>query len=225
MNQETVKATSGAQAVETEERILDIAERLFAEHGVEATSIRDITGAAKANLGAINYHFGTKQELVAAVVNRRLGPLMERRLALLDEIERKAGDRSPALEALLEAMIRPMIDGSFAEGEQNASFKKLIARCHGEPNETVKLLVRGEFKIIMSRFSAAFLRALPGLTHDELSWKLKFVFGALHHTILTLSQGEPTPVRLRKKLNEKELVQRLVAFTAAGMRASIQDTH
>jgi AcrR family transcriptional regulator len=221
MNQLSIEGTHVAQVAETKERILDTAERLFAERGVEATSIRDITGAAEANLGSINYHFGTKQELVAAVFNRRLGPLTERRLVLLDEIARKAGDKSTTLEAILEVMIRPMIVGSFVDGKKNASFMRLMARCHSEPNAEVKRLVRAQFQKLMSRFSAAYLNALPGLTHDELSWQLRFVFGALHHTVLTLSQEGPAPVRLRKKLNEGELVQRLVAFAAAGMRASI----
>src|SRR5260370_18649931 len=148
---------------------------------------------------------------------------MERRLGLLDEIERKTGDKSPALEALLDAMMRPMIVGRFVEGKKNALFMRLMARCHSEPNAEVKQLVRAQFQKTMSRFSAAFLNALPGLALHELSWQLRFVFGALHHTVLILSQEGATHVHQHKKLNEEELVQRLVAFAAACMRASIVD--
>src|SRR5579859_3138455 len=106
----------------TRETILDTAERLFAERGVAATSIRDITGAAGVNLGAINYHFGTKQDLVAAVFTRRLEPVSNRQWALLDEVEREAGGQPPRLEALIEAMIRPSVERSFAAGKRDTAF-------------------------------------------------------------------------------------------------------
>ena len=83
----------------TKEKILDTAERLFADRGLEATSIRDITTAAGANLGAINYHFGTKQKLIVAALNRHLEPVDRQRLALLGEAERRAGNKPPAVEA------------------------------------------------------------------------------------------------------------------------------
>ena len=56
---------------ETKTRILDAAERLFAQDGIKATSLRAITEAAAANLAAVNYHFGSKEALVHAVYGRR----------------------------------------------------------------------------------------------------------------------------------------------------------
>jgi len=110
MNRRGVKKTVKSGTAETKERILDAAERLFADRGFEATSIRDITGAADVNLASINYHFRTKRELIAAVFIRRVGPINQRRLTLLDEIEQKAGPKPPTVEALIEAMIRPAAD-------------------------------------------------------------------------------------------------------------------
>ena len=75
-------------AIDTKERILDVAEHLFADSGFTATSLRDITSAAGVNLASVNYHFGSKEGLLSAVLHRRIGPLNERRLARLDEIER-----------------------------------------------------------------------------------------------------------------------------------------
>ena len=59
----------------TKERILDSAESLFMEHGFEATGLRQITAAADVNLAAVNYHFGSKEELFEAVLTRRLDPM------------------------------------------------------------------------------------------------------------------------------------------------------
>jgi AcrR family transcriptional regulator len=220
MNQSGVQKSAVAPAAETKTRILDAAERLFAEHGLEATSIRDITGAIGANLGAINYHFKTKQDLILAIFNRRVEPVNQRRLALLDEVERKAGGKLPTVEALLEAMVRPVVEHGFADPKGDFTFMRLIGRCFSEPNAEVAELIRAHFQKTMSRFTAAFLRVLPGLSPEELFWRVGFTFGALQHTLHTLGKADLMPAHLRKKLDAEELIQRLISFAAAGMKAS-----
>jgi AcrR family transcriptional regulator len=208
-----------AHAANTRETLLDTAEQLFAKRGVAATSVRDITGAAGANLGAINYHFGTKQELVLAVFSRRIFPVAERQLALLDNAERKTGGEPPRLEALLEAMIRPSVEQSFAEGKRNTAFMRLIARCLSEPNPEVKRWVQGRLQKVMARFVVLVERARPNLSHEEALWRTKFTLGALVNTLQTTGQEGSLPPDLRKGLDAEALIRRLVAFTAAGMRA------
>src|SRR5437773_1036650 len=90
----------------TRSRILDVAEELFGERGLDRVSIRNITRIARVNLAAINYHFGSKEDLIAAVFERRVVPVNEARLAALDRVEKSAGRRIPKLEAVLEAFIR-----------------------------------------------------------------------------------------------------------------------
>ena len=80
--------------VATKDRILDAAEALFMEHGFEATSLRSITAAAAVNLAAVNYHFGSKEELFQAVLTRRLDPMNQERLDLLTALEREPSPRS-----------------------------------------------------------------------------------------------------------------------------------
>src|SRR6266513_6418043 len=84
----SLSETRGAAA--TKERILDAAEGLFMEHGFEATSLRSITATAAVNLAAVNYHFGSKEELFQAVLTRRLDPMNQERLDLLTKLERGA---------------------------------------------------------------------------------------------------------------------------------------
>src|SRR5947208_16884641 len=87
----SLSETRGAAA--TKERILDSAESLFMEHGFEATSLRSITAAAAVNLAAVNYHFGSKEELFQAVLTRRLDPMNHARLSFLKR-------RQPASDVL-----------------------------------------------------------------------------------------------------------------------------
>ena len=77
---------------ETREKILDTAERLIGEQGYAATSLRQIITEAGVNLAAVHYHFGSKEELLDAVVMRKAGPVNEARLAALDLVEQEAGD-------------------------------------------------------------------------------------------------------------------------------------
>src|ERR1043165_10017836 len=94
----------------TRVELLDAAERLFSQNGVEGTSVRDIIKAAGANLGAINYHFGTKDRLALEVFARRLEPVNRERIARLNTLEAAAGRKKLKLEQILDAMIRPALE-------------------------------------------------------------------------------------------------------------------
>jgi AcrR family transcriptional regulator len=208
---------------ETRARVLDAAEQLFAERGIEAVSIRDITRAAGANLAAINYHFGTKQELVAEIFSRRLTPLNQKRLALLDVAEQKAGAKPARLEVILEALIRPAVEQSFDCTCGSKTFMQLFGRCLSEPDAAVERLIHSHFEKIIQRFNAAILRTLPRLSEQELFWRVSFIGGALHHALLISGKPSLMPLGMHKRLNTEELIHRLIAFAAAGLRARHTD--
>ena len=96
-------------AADTKEQILDVAERLFADRGFPATPLRDITSEAGVNLASVNYHFGSKEALLAAVLERRLRPVNARRLELLDAIESAAGNGAPNAEEVIRAFSLPAV--------------------------------------------------------------------------------------------------------------------
>ena len=84
---------SEVRNIDTRERILDAAERLFMTHGFDGASMRQITGEAAVNLAAVNYHFGSKEALMQEVFRRRLDWLNDERIRVLDEMEEAAGDK------------------------------------------------------------------------------------------------------------------------------------
>src|SRR5436189_1262804 len=92
------KPVLDATSADTKTRILDAAELLFMEHGFEATSLRQLTAAASVNLAAVNYHFGSKEELFQAVLTRRLDPMNQERIDLLDRLEKDAAGRALSCE-------------------------------------------------------------------------------------------------------------------------------
>ncbi|MGO8674947.1 MAG: TetR/AcrR family transcriptional regulator [Limisphaerales bacterium] len=206
-------------ATQTRERILDAAERLFAEHGLERVSTRDITALAEANVGAINYYFGSKEGLVFAVFDRRLRPITEERLTALDEVERGAGKAAPKAEAVLRAYIRPAVQHALNPTGGGASFAKLMGRLVGEPGTTVvEKLKRTHFDPLSQRYDAALRRAVPTLSEEALVCGKTFIVGSLHYLLLMLDQSLPCIVH--RTPNCDDLVRRLVRFAAAGLRAA-----
>src|SRR5688572_13920940 len=91
-------ATPSRTTLSTKEALLDAAETLLAQHGVAGASARDITKEAGANLGAINYHFGSKDNLVMEVFARRMRPMNKERIAQLDALENSTGPGGPKIE-------------------------------------------------------------------------------------------------------------------------------
>jgi len=215
----TAEPRAEGSATQTRGRILDAAERLFAERGLEGVSTRDITALARANVGAINYYFGSKERLVFAVFDRRLTPITAERLAALDEVERAAGKAAPKAEAVLRAYIRPAVEHALNPKWGSASFAKLMGRLVGEPGTTtVERLKKAHFDRLAKRYDAALLRAIPTLSKEGLVCGKTFIVGSLHYLLLMLDQS--LPCLTDRTPDCDDLVKRLVRFSAAGLRAA-----
>lgn len=206
----------------TREALLDAAERLLARQGVAATSTRDIIKAAGANLGAINYHFGSKDRLVLEVFARRFRPLNETRLARLDALEQAAGGRALTLEQIVEVLVRSAVEAHEAKSGE-ASFLQLICRGFQEPNPEVKAFIEKEFAEVAKRLNAAILKTAPELPPGELFWRMRFFFGALHQGLDAWSRFEtmprPDPNVQPARLDREAFIRLMVAFVTGGFAA------
>jgi AcrR family transcriptional regulator len=201
--------------------LLDAAERLFAESGVEGTSVRAITKAAGANLGAINYHFGTKERLALEVFARRLEPLNRERIARLDALESGAGRRKLKLESIIDALVRPAVEGAEQTAAKCDDLMRVVSRSFQEPNPEVKKFVEQQFSEVIRRFDTAMLRVLPSLDAAELFWRMTFLFGALHHGQQVWLRFDLLPtVHLHDaavKPDREGFIRRFIAFVCAGL--------
>jgi AcrR family transcriptional regulator len=216
-----------AQAAATHDRILDAAERLFAEHGVAGTSVRAITEQAQVNVAAVNYHFGTKENLVRAVIARRLSGLEAARAAALDGVERRADreGRAPTVRELVEALIAPVFAQALSEDAGWPHFIRFVSRLAWEPG--VEELAPPESSMrLFERFDAALRRAAPALGADDGKrlWRLAFMRGAMQHTLLMITAlragRAPKGMPLAEAAAATDLDtirQELTAFVAAGL--------
>jgi AcrR family transcriptional regulator len=190
---------------ETQGKILDTAERLFGEQGYAGTSLRQIISEAGVNLAAIHYHFGNKEELLDHVIMRKAKPVNEERLALLDRYEAEAGSASVPLEKLLQAFLGPPL----SRIKESPGFGRLMGRLYGEG--LMPSIAEKHFHTVVSRFGAAFGRALPHLSEQELAMRRQFMVGAMAHTMLFACQRFSTDGGL--------LMRELLAFIVGGLRA------
>ncbi len=201
---------------DTRESLLDAAEALFSEHGIEAASLRQITQQAGANLAAVNYHFGSKDGLVQAVFARRLRPLNEERLRLLGECDLKADD---AVEQVLRSFLLPILRMRQERPDGIRDFGRLMGRAYSEPSETVREMVTEEVRPSIDHYLEAFRIILPNLDEAERIWRFHFVAGAMAHTIACNHMLERFSGGLCQSTNPEEALGQLVTFLAAGLRA------
>jgi AcrR family transcriptional regulator len=158
----------------TRERILDEAERLFAERGFDATSLRAITAAAGVNLAAVNYHFGSKQGLLREAMRRRIEPVNAERLRRLDAAIERAGGGVPAVREIIDAFVRPAVE-AFVDVEPTCFMGMVRLLYSGEVGAE---FFRDLFGPVVQRF-AILQEALPGVSAAELSWRFHFMVGGM----------------------------------------------
>jgi len=210
--------------VATKARILDAAETLFMEHGFEATSLRLITAAAGVNLAAVNYHFGSKEELFQAVLTRRLDPMNQARLALLDRYQAQDASTPIACERILAALFIPALTLARDPARGGTNFLRLLGRAYADPAPFIRQFLSAQYAAMIARFKDAFAQALPHLPRKELSWRLHFIMGALSYTLAGTDAlkiiAELNPVETD---NDEVLLRRLAPFLLAGLTAPLPE--
>ena len=208
---------------DTKDRLLDAAERLYAERGLAGASLRAITTAAGTNLASVNYHFGSKEALIDAVFSRRLKPINRTRLEWLDRLEAE-GD--PSLEEIVEAFLAPplRISQDPVEGESLLHVSQMVGHAISRPDSKIKELLLHQFDAIVERFTAALARKLPDLSHDQLLWRFLFMVGSMAHT-MAISQDIKRFTGGRCDPHDVDyLVRSMVPYVAAGFRAPLPTT-
>jgi AcrR family transcriptional regulator len=200
----------------TKTRILDAAERLFADRGYASTSLRTITKAAGVNLAAVHYHYHSKDVLLEQVIDRRASEVNKMRLDMLDRFRQEAGGQPVALEKIMEAFLAPAFHMLRTYPKIGLRFNKLMGRLHAEGDLPHQIMTR-RFGPIVNVFHDALQESLPALSGTELAWRTHFMIGAMAHTLRWGQQIEIAPGR-GPLLFDSDLVPRLVAFLCAGFR-------
>jgi AcrR family transcriptional regulator len=210
---------SRSDDADTPARIIAAAEQLFAEGGEDATSLRAITRAAAVNVAAVHYHFGGRDELLRAVLDRKLGPLNARRLDLLDAAVAAHGPVVP-VDGLLRAFLRPDLDlVAELRASGQVAFCRFMGRAYSQPGPAVAGFMRGQFALIAARLYPLLRAALPDVAPAELEIRMGLVVAVVTAQFAGATPpGEPGPLGTD---DIDEQLDRLVAFLAPGLAAPV----
>ncbi|MDP6461359.1 MAG: TetR/AcrR family transcriptional regulator [Gemmatimonadota bacterium] len=207
----------------TRDRLLDAAEQLFARQGSAATSLRQVTYEANANLAAVHYHFGSRAELVKAVFARRVQPMNAERIRLLDACEAAAPESGPALEDIFTALLSPALRLGERSEDGGFTFMQLMGRAHMEAGEELRPLIASLFHEVLGRFSAALSRALPGVPQEVILWRMRFALGAMAFAMIhgsRMGAGHPDD---SGSCCDGPVLDHLIPFVVAGFRSNAVD--
>ncbi len=197
------------------EKILDSAEYLFASKGLKETSVRDITSHAHVHLAAVNYHFQTKDGLLKALMDRRITPLNQQRLELLDNYENRFGKGSVPVEYALHALLAPGIKMCFEEPD----FLRITGQIASHPDEDTYNIFVTNFEGVFSRFNDVLSSSLPQITDEDLIWRIHFLTGSMIHTWTSHGTLTSLSAGICKVGKQEDLINKLIAFCAAGLKA------
>lgn len=202
------------QHFSTKDRILHAAEELFAEQGFSATSLRQITTRADVNIAAVNYHFGSKDNLVNEVFRRRMDEMSAQRLdALKQAVRTTPGELEPVLAAFVEPALAMAQDR-----HGGGAFIRVIARAYAESNAGLRKFLSEQYGHVLREFAKAIDGCVPGLGKETLYRRLDFLSGALTYAMADFGLIK-RPHGVSESQHRARAASALIRFAAAGFHA------
>ncbi len=199
------------------ERILAVAQDLFAELGYAGAGTRAIAQAAGVNLALIHYHFGAKRDLFKAAYLRGAEKVTEARTRALAVARAQWPQGDIPLDVLVHAFVAPfMLNGQTDEGRATM---RMHARLHTEPEKLGEEVLSTVYDETTLAYVEAFQRALPGLSRETLCWRLYFMMGAYRYTLLRTGRLEAMSSGACDSGDFERAVAEIVPFLVAGLRA------
>lgn len=209
--------------LDTKTRILDAAESLFAEHGFSDTSLRLITTRASVNLASVNYHFGSKKELIQAVIARHLElfmPLLNDKLTVLC-----TQDSTPSLVDVFNSFVEPLLALEQLSKNGTVTFMQLLGRSYTDEQGHLRWFITTHYGHVLNNITNALLRANPALTSQELFWRLHFTLGT---AVFTMGSSgalmDIAKVDFEESIDVEGLIRKVIPYLASGMASAIEIT-
>jgi len=203
----------------TKNKILDAAEKLFADKGFNGTSLREITSLAEVNLAAVNYHFGSKKELIKAVMSRymnELSPKLESALLVVCQQE------NPSLIEVFSAFIEPLLSLNTFKEDGTSNFLQLLGRGYTDSQGFLRWFLTSQYPQVIESFVVAVKKSYPALTAEDIFWRLHFTMGTVVFTmsssdaLIDIAQSD-----FDQKMDIADVIRNVIPFVAAGVAAPI----
>ena len=202
---------------QTIEKILRVAEEHFAVHGFFATSLRQLTREADVNVAAVHYHFGSKETLFVAVLNRRILPFVT---MVLDSVSAEASSKNLSAEDIVRSFVDACLHFARQQDREAVLVTRLVSRLMLDEYKMFRELLAKEYEDIVAKFQAAFARALPHLSAETVRWRMHFALSTLFNAfagndvLKALAHREWVNAR-----NPEQVARFVVPFVVAGLNA------
>ncbi len=198
----------------TKEKILNVAEELFADHGFSETSLRMITAKAEVNLASVNYHFGSKKTLIQAVFDRFMLRFTNDLSLEMDRLDE--ADSELQVIDVLSTLIKPITQLDNLRPDGAGVFMNLLGRAYAETQGHIRRFAMEHYASILKRFTQLLHTTSPNLQPTEMFWRLHFMLGSFiftlagHEALQEISESD-----FDQKVSIEEIIKRLVPFMSA----------
>ena len=200
---------------DTKQKILNAAELLFAEQGFSDTSLRQITGDAEVNLASVNYHFGSKKDLIKAVVDRYLAIFMPKSNAALLQL---LNEPAITLHQVFDCFVAPLMGLTAVQRRGPEIFLQLLGRGYIDNQGFLRWFIVNHYGQVLEHFTQAIQKAAPGLSSADLFWRLHFTLGTV---VFTMASSEALRDIAKADFNEdidvEGLVRKMIPYLASGV--------
>src|SRR3978361_1291046 len=202
-------------ADQTRAAIRRAAEKLYADRGFADVTLRDIVAAADVNLAAVNYHFGSKDELIAELFVTRSVATNRERLNELKAAEEAGGGRA-SIDAILRALVGPTLRGCLGPTREGSTAARFMIRASIELVPPIRRIKNREVDHLR-KFAAAMRRSLPGRDEVELYWGLHFALAMAHQTIRASERWIKLPEGKGDRNDVEGIIDRVVAVSVMAL--------
>lgn len=199
---------------ETRERILNTAQRLFAEKGFDKVNLRELTKEAGTHLAAVNYYFGSKDKLLTALVQRAAKLIYKQRMTLLENARTTQGSTKEKVEQILRALLIPVILIAH-DPDSDFMYSTLIARTMSDgPDELVNVMEKQTSHL--TPFVEELQKTLPNISAEDIFWRLHFLLNIEHATHTELGRLKHLSGGICDTSNKEAILDRIIRFSLPG---------
>ena len=204
----------------TKAKIIAVARRLFSEHGLDAVPLRDIATEAKVNGAAINYHFGTKEQLIREIYRQLFEGLNKSRIAALDEYKASLKGKKADPEQIVRAWIASTVAFATSQEFGGIYWVQLLFHAYGVSREFIDRSIGEQIDHITTCFVDALHASMANASREDLFWRFDFAIGACLHILIDRKRGHRLK-RISGGLCDTEDNERMIEQLVASITASL----
>lgn len=203
-----------ASRSDTKTRILDAAEKLFAERGFSETSLRLITSKAEVNLASVNYHYGSKKELIRAVLARYLDVFMPSAQRAIADMPKNG----QTMDDIFGALVQPLLELNKLRADGTTVFLQLLGRGYIESQGHLRWFITTHYGDHLDFFVKAVASCVPHVPQVDIFWRLHFTLGTVVFTMASADALNEIAAADFDEHNDIEaVIRKVIPYIAAGV--------